>query len=243
MKALAKVGYTQSYTYFTWRNFKQELTDYLTELTRTEAREYFRPNFFANTPDILPPILQKGGPPAFKIRLALAATLAGVYGIYNGYELCEGAALPGKEEYANSEKYDYKVWDWDRPGNIKPFVAAINRIRRENKALHDFLNLTFWRADDDNVIFYGRITADRSNMVFVAVNLDPFEAHDTTLWFPIGEIGLSDPDAFEAEELLSGAKHLWRGSPQRVRLDPHDNPVAIFRLAIWKHVEYRTPNA
>jgi starch synthase (maltosyl-transferring) len=243
MKALAKVGYTQSYSYFTWRNFKQELVEYLTELTQTECREYFRPNFFANTPDILPPFLQKGGAPAFKIRLALAATLAGVYGIYNGYELCEAAALPGKEEYANSEKYEYKVWDWDRPGNIKPFVAAINRIRRENAALHDFLALRFWRADDDNIIFYGKITPDHSNMVFVAINLDPFEAHETTLWFPIGEIGLSDPDAFEAEELLSGAKHLWRGSPQRVRLDPHDNPVAIFRLAIWKHVEYRTPNA
>jgi len=243
MKALAKVGYSQSYSYFTWRNFKQELVDYLTELTQTECREYLRPNFFANTPDILPPFLQKGGRPAFMIRLALAATLAGVYGIYNGYELCEAAALPGKEEYADSEKYQHKVWDWDRPGNIKPFVAAINRIRRENPALHRFTSLRFWRADDDNVIFYGKVTPDRGNMIFVAINLDPFEAHETTLWFPIGEIGLNDPDAFEAEELLTGAKHLWRGSPQRVRLDPHDNPVAIFRLTIWKHVEYRAPNA
>jgi starch synthase (maltosyl-transferring) len=242
MKALAKVGFTQSYTYFTWRNFKQEIIDYLTELTQSTCREYFRPNFFPNTPDILPPILQKGGPPAFKIRLTLAATLSSVYGIYNGFELCEGAAVPGKEEYANSEKYEYKVWDWNRPGNIKPFVAAINRIRRENPALREFLNLTFWRADNDNVLFYSKMTADRSNMVFVAVNLDPFEAHDVTLWFPIGEIGLSDPDAFEAEELLTGAKHLWRGSPQQIRLDPQDNPVAIFRLSVWKHVDYRTPN-
>jgi starch synthase (maltosyl-transferring) len=242
MKALAKAGFTQSYTYFTWRNFKQEIIDYLTELTQSSCREYFRPNFFPNTPDILPPILQKGGPPAFKIRLTLAATLSSVYGIYNGFELCEGTAIPGKEEYANSEKYEYKVWDWDRPGNIKPFVAAINRIRRENPALQDFLNLAFWRADNDNVIFYSKMTADRSNIVFVAVNLDPFETHDVTLWFPIGEIGLADADAFEAEELLTGAKHLWRGSPQHIRLDPQDNPVAIFRLLVWKHVDYRTPN-
>ena len=242
MKALAKAGFTQSYTYFTWRNFKQEIIDYLTELTQSPCREYFRPNFFANTPDILPPILQKGGPPAFKIRLTLAATLSSVYGIYNGFELCEAMAIPGKEEYASSEKYEYKVWDWNRPGNIKPFVAAINRIRRENPALQELLNLTFWRADDDNVLFYSKITADRSNMVFIAVNLDPFEAHNVTLWFPIGEIGLGDADAFEAEELLTGAKHLWRGSPQHIRLDPNENPVAIFRLEVWKHVDYRTPN-
>jgi starch synthase (maltosyl-transferring) len=242
MKALAKAGFTQSYTYFTWRNFKQEIVDYLTELTQSLCREYFRPNFFPNTPDILPPILQKGGPPAFKIRLTLAATLSSVYGIYNGFELCEGTAIPGKEEYASSEKYEYKVWDWDRPGNIKPFVAAINRIRRENPALQEFLNLTFWRADNDNVLFYSKMTADRRNMVFVAVNLDPFEPHDVTLWFPIGEIGLGDADAFEAEELLTGTNHLWRGSPQHIRLDPQDSPVAIFRLAVWKHVDYRTPN-
>ena len=243
LKELAKAGFTQSYTYFTWRNFKQELIDYLTELTQTECREYLRPNFFANTPDILPPFLQKGGQPAFKIRLALAATLAGVYGIYNGFELCEATAVPGTEEYLDSEKYQYKVWDWNRAGNIKPFVSAINRIRRENPALQQLLNLRFWRADHDNVLFYSKMTPDRENIIFVAVNLDPFEAHETTLWFPIGEIGLSDPDAFEAEELLTGAKHLWRGSPQHIRLDPKDNPVAIFRISVWKHVDYRAPNA
>ena len=242
LKLLAKAGFTQSYTYFTWRNFKQELTDYVTELTQSECREYLRPNFFANTPDILPPFLQRGGAPAFKIRLTLAATLAGVYGIYSGFELCEATAIAGKEEYLNSEKYEYKVWDWDRPGNIKPFIAEINRIRRDNPALHQFLNLRFWRADDDNILFYSKVTADRSNMIFVAVNLDPFEAHETMLWFPIGEIGLGDADAFEAEELLTGEKHLWRGSPQHVSLKPHENPVAIFRLTVWKHVDYRTPN-
>jgi len=242
MKALAKAGFTQSYTYFTWRNFKQELVDYLTELTQSECREYFRPNFFTNTPDILPPFLQKGGPPAFKIRFALAATLASVYGIYNSFELCEATAIPGTEDYLDSEKYQYKTWDWNRPGNIKDFITDINRIRRENKALHDFLNLQFWRADHDRIIFYSRTTRDNDSMIFVAVNLDPFEAHDTILWFPIAEIGLGDNDAFEAEELLTGVRHLWRGSPQQIRLDPHTNPVAIFRLTVWKHVDYRTPN-
>jgi starch synthase (maltosyl-transferring) len=242
LKALAKAGFTQSYTYFTWRNFKQELIDYVVELTKTECREYLRPNFFANTPDILPEFLQKGGRPAFQIRLALAATLSGLYGIYNGFELCEADALPGREEYNHSEKYQYKVWDWDRPGNIKPFTTAINRIRRDNQALHNHLNVEFWRADHDSIIFYSKMTPSRDNMVFVAINLDPFEAHETTLWFPIAEIGLGDNDAFEAEELLTGVRHLWRGSPQHIRLDPKNNPVAIFRILVWRHVDYRTPN-
>jgi starch synthase (maltosyl-transferring) len=242
MKALAKAGFTQSYTYFTWRNFKQELIDYVVELTKTECREYLRPNFFTNTPDILPEFLQKGGRPAFQIRLALAATLSGVYGIYNGFELCEADALLGREEYNNSEKYQYKVWDWERPGNIKPFITAVNRIRRENKALHTHLNVEFWRADHDSIIFYSKMTSSRDNMVFVAINLDPFESHEATLWFPIAEMGLGDNDAFEAEELLTGVRHLWRGSPQHIRLDPKSNPVAIFRILVWRHVDYRTPN-
>jgi starch synthase (maltosyl-transferring) len=241
MKALAKAGFTQSYTYFTWRNQKQELIDYLTELTRTECREYLRPNFFANTPDILPAFLQSGGVPAFKIRAALASTLAGVYGIYNGFELCEGRAIPGTEDYIHSEKYQYKVWDWDRPGNIKPFITAMNRIRRENVAFRDFLNLEFWRADHGSIIFYGKMTPERDNIVFVAVNLDPFSAHETTLWFPIAQMGLGDNDAFEVEELLGGEKHLWRGSPHHIRLDPHTNPVVIFRVSIWQNVDYRRP--
>jgi len=241
LKALAKAGFTQSYSYFTWRNFKQELADYLVELTQSECREYLRPNFFTNTPDILPPFLQTGGRPAFQIRLVLAATLAGVYGIYNGYELCENRAVPGTEEYQDSEKYEYKVWDWDRPGNIKDYVARVNRIRRDNAALHGFTNLRFHRADDDNVLFYGKMTADRENMVFVAVNLDPFETHETTLEFPLEDMGLAEGDAFEVEELLTGAKHLWRGPTQRIRLYPNENPAAILRASVWRHVDYGTP--
>ena len=134
MRALAKAGFTQSYTYFTWRNTKSELIEYLTELTSYPAKEYFRPNFFTNTPDILPVFLQEGGRPAFRIRLVLAATLSPVYGIYNGFELCENTPIPGREEYLHSEKYEYKVWDWDRPGNIKEDIAVLNRFRRNNPA-------------------------------------------------------------------------------------------------------------
>ena len=241
LKMLAKVGFSQSYTYFTWRNFKGELTDYLTELAQSECAEYLRPNLFTNTPDILPPFLQTGGRPAFQIRFALAATLSGVYGIYNGFELCEATAVPGTEEYLDSEKYQYKVWDWDRPGNIKDYIAAINRIRRENAALHGLKNLRFYRASDDNVLFYGKTTAERDNLVFVAVNLDPLEAHEADLDFPLAEIGVSGDDPYEVEELLTGAKHLWRGGTQRVRLAPTENPAAIFRVKAWERVDFREP--
>jgi starch synthase (maltosyl-transferring) len=241
MKMLAKVGYSQSYTYFTWRNFKQELTDYLTELTQTSVKEYLRPNFFTNTPDINPPFLQTGGRPAHQIRFVLASTLSTVYGIYNGFELCEATPIPGKEEYLNSEKFEYKVWDWDRPGNIKDFITAVNRIRRENPALHELENLRFYPADDDNVLFYGKMTPDRSNMVFIAVNLDPFDEHEAGLEFPIAEMGLETTDTFEVVELLTGARHLWRGSRQRVVLDPEVNPCAIYRVGGWEQVDYLSP--
>ncbi len=242
LKVLAKAGFTQSYSYFTWRNFKQEIVEYLTELTQTECREYLQPNFFANTPDILPPILQRGGRPAFQMRLVLAATLSSVYGLYSGYELCENAAIPNTEEYADSEKYQYKVWDWNRPGNIKDYVAALNRARRENPALQEFQNLRFYAASSDSVLFYGKMTADRANMVFVAVNLDPFEAHDATIEFPLHEMGLGAEDAFEAEDLLSGERHLWRGAHQQLRLDPAQNPAALYRVTPFRHVEYASPS-
>jgi starch synthase (maltosyl-transferring) len=241
LKMLAKVGFTQSYTYFTWRNFKHELTEYATELILTDVREYLRPNFFTNTPDILPPFLQTGGRPAFMIRLVVAATMSSLYGIYNGFELCEAAAIPGTEEYLNSEKYEYKVWDWDRPGNIKEYIARINRIRRENPALHELDNLRFYPADDDSVIFYGKMTPDRSNMVFVAVNLDPFDTHEAVVEFPLSEMDIPENRTFEIQDLISGAKHLWTGRRQRLRLDPHNNPAAILRVSPWVHVDYRSP--
>ncbi len=238
LKALAKVGFTQSYTYFTWRNFKQELIDYLIDLTQTEVKEYLRPNFFTNTPDILPVFLQTGGRPAFKIRLVLAATLSSVYGIYNTFELCENRAVPGTEEYLDSEKYQYRIWDWDRPGNIKDYIARVNRIRRENPALHEFENLRFYPADDENVIFYGKSTLDGSNTVFIAVNLDPFDPHQAVLELPLDELGIPEGKAYQVEELLTRRKHLWRGSKQKVMLDPEANPAAIYRISRWMYRDY-----
>jgi starch synthase (maltosyl-transferring) len=228
MNELAKLGFSQSYTYFTWRNTKAELTEYLTELTQTELVEYYRPHFWPNTPDILSPFLQTGGRAAFRIRLVLAATLGSLYGIYSGYELCENAALPEREEYANSEKYEIRVRDWSAAGNITSEVAQVNRIRRENAALQDWRNVRFYRADDEAVIFYGKRSGD--NVLFTAVNLDPSAAHDPVLWFPTGDYGIADDQAFEIEELLGQTKHVWRGSPHRWRLDPQINPAAIFRL-------------
>ena len=241
LKMLAKVGFSQSYTYFTWRNFKEELIEYLTELTQTEVKEYLRPNFFTNTPDILPTYLQTGGRPAFKIRLVLAATLSSVYGIYNGFELCENTAIPNTEEYLNSEKYEYKVWDWDRPGNIKDYIARVNRIRRENPALHELDNLRFYPSDGEQVLFYGKMTPDRGNMIFVAVNLDPFEPQESEVELPLEAMGIPEDENFEVEDLLTGAKHLWRGARHRLRLDPEVNPAAILRIAPWTYVDYRTP--
>jgi starch synthase (maltosyl-transferring) len=243
MHQLAKVGFTQSYTYFTWRNFKYELIEYLTELTATEAKEYMRPNFFTNTPDILPPILQQGGRPAFMIRFALAATLSPTYGIYNGFELCENAAIEGREEYADSEKYAYRVWDWDRPGNIKDWIRAINRIRRENPSLQELENLTFYPAHDDSILFYGKMNFHRDNVVFVAVNVDPFQAHEADVEFPIHLFGVPEHEPFGIENLLTGERQLWQGSRHRLRLDPHHNPAMLLRFVPWPHVEFRDPHA
>jgi len=159
MRTLAKLGFTQSYTYFTWRNTKQELTEYLTELTRDWPKEYMRPNFFPNTHDILPHILQFGGRPAFKMRFVLAATLSSTYGIYSGFELCENIPRgePGTTVYyQDSEVYEYKVWNWDRPGNIKGYIGRVNEIRRQNLALQYLKNLSFYATQNDNILFYGK---------------------------------------------------------------------------------------
>jgi starch synthase (maltosyl-transferring) len=233
---LAKVGFQQSYTYFTWRNGKQELTEYLMELTMQDGREYLRPNFFPTTPDILPAYLQTGGRPAFKIRLVLAATLSGVYGMYNGYELCENRAVPGKEEYLESEKYQYKVWDWERPGNIRDYVTRINQIRHDNPALQQLKNLRFHHADHEQVLFYGKATQQPRNLIFVAVNLDPFDAHEATLYFPLDQLGTADDGSFEVEELLTGERHLWHGAAQRLRLEP-EHPAAILRVTPRHHID------
>jgi starch synthase (maltosyl-transferring) len=229
MKALAKAGFTQSYTYFTWRNTKYELTEYLTEITRTAMREYFRPNFFTNTPDILTPILQQGGPPAFRMRLVLAATLSSSYGIYSGFELCENEAVPGTEEYLNSEKYQITVRDWHKPGNIREFIARVNEIRRENTALHDFLNLRFLATDSDQILCYAKWSPDKGNIILVAVNLDPFQAHYCTAVVPPEVVGVAPGQHYEVSDLLTGANYSW-SDRNYVRLDPAVQPAHILRV-------------
>lgn len=238
MKMLAKIGYTQSYTYFTWRNFKQEIIEYFTELTQSDMKEYFRANLFANTPDILPQILQEGGRPAFKMRFVLAATLSSVYGIYNGYELCENAAVPGKEEYLNSEKYDFKVWDWDRPGNIKYLITKVNQIRRDNPALHQYKNLRFYRSDNDNILFYGKATADKQNIILVAVNLDPYSAHESAIYIPIQEFGIGWEETYQLHNLITDERMLCKGEHVFIRLDPQDEPAYVFQLKRWLRREH-----
>jgi starch synthase (maltosyl-transferring) len=222
MRDLAKLGFTQSYTYFTWRNDKHELIEYFTELTQDEPKDYLRPHLFTNTPDILPRFLQDGGAPAFRIRAVLGATLGGLFGIYNGFELCENRALPNSEEYAESEKYEYKIWDWDRPGNIKPLIAALNRIRRAHVALEDWRNLEFHHCDNDRVLFYSR-----GHAVFIVVSLDAYGPQAATIDLPLQAIGLSEADDLRINNLLTGDNLHLVGARQHVRLDP-DAPATIF---------------
>jgi starch synthase (maltosyl-transferring) len=230
MQALARRGFTQSYTYFTWRNTKRELVEYLTELVHPDVAIGFRPNFFANTPDILPPILQQGGRPAFLSRLVLAATLSPSYGIYSGYELCENAAIAGREEYLDSEKYEIRTRDWQAPGNIRDFITRVNAARRDNPALHVLTNIRFLETDNDQVIAYLKSTPDRSNVVIVAVNLDPFAARAATVVVPPAEIGLAAGASYQVRDLLTGAAYTW-GERNYVRLDPvRGEPAHVFRV-------------
>ncbi|MCD6028033.1 MAG: alpha,4-glucan--maltose-phosphate maltosyltransferase [Thermomicrobiales bacterium] len=237
MKLLAKAGFTQSYTYFTWRNFKGELEAYFTELTQSEMKEYYRGNLFPNTHDILPFILQEGGRPAFKMRLALAATLSSVYGIYSSYELCENTPVPGREEYLNSEKYEYKVWDWDRPGNIIPYITQINAIRREHPALQLYDNLRFYPSDDEHITAYGKATPDGEDRVLVIVNMDPFDTHETWLHLPLHEWDMAPDEPFQVEDLLTGETHLWHAH-QHIRLDPRDEPARFYAVRPIRRVSY-----
>ncbi|MEO6990276.1 MAG: hypothetical protein ABI346_06650, partial [Candidatus Baltobacteraceae bacterium] len=234
MKHLAKIGFTQSYTYFTWRNDREELTSYLEELTRTEMAEYFRPNFFTNTPDILPTFLQSGGRPAFLIRLTLAATLGSSYGIYSGFELCEAAALPGREEYLDSEKYEVRVRDWDAPGNVKAEIGVLNRLRREHAALQDWRNVEFHASDDPNVLVYSKVTGD--DALLFAINLDPFAARRTRFEVPLGRLGYTSRDRFVVDELLGGNRALWRGATRTIELGPAA-PAAIYRIVSPRSAE------
>ena len=230
MRYLAKVGFTQSYTYFTWRNTAGELREYLTELTRTEVAEYLRPNFFTNTPDILHEYLQHGGRPAFEVRLVLAATLAASYGIYSGFELCEHVAVrPGSEEYLDSEKYQIKPRDWNQPGHLKELIARVNAIRREHPALQQNATLRFHPSQTDALLWFSKTAGERDiDRVFVAANTTPHDVQHGFVEVPITELGIPPDTPYIVEDLLDGATYTWRGEWNYVRLDPAERMAHIF---------------
>jgi starch synthase (maltosyl-transferring) len=232
MYQLAKLGFSQSYTYFTWRNTKEELTDYLLELTTTRVREFFRPNLWPNTPDILPEPLQVGGRAMFQARLLLAATLGASYGIYGpAFELLESQPrAPGSEEYLDSEKYQIRHWDLDRPDSLKDLVARLNRIRRENPALQDNLGLRFHEIDNPHLIAYSKATRDLADVVLVVVNLDPHHVHSGWLLLPLEDLGLKGGGAYQVHDLVSGARFFWTGPRNYVQIDPAALPGHIFRI-------------
>ena len=231
MYKLAKIGFSQSYTYFTWRNTKYELTEYLTELTTQAPRDFFRPHFFVNTHDINPDYLQNAPRSAFLIRAVLAATLSGLWGVYNGFELCEGRPDAKRKEYADSEKYQLVAWDHDRPGNIVGEITALNRIRRDNPALHTHLGLTFRGALNDNVLLFQKTTPGRDNCLLVAVSLDPYNVQEADIEVPLWEWGLPDNGTIGVEDLVRGYRFNWAGKTQRIRLDPAELPFSIWRLS------------
>jgi starch synthase (maltosyl-transferring) len=231
MYRLAKVGFTQSYTYFTWRNTKHEIIEYLTELNASPVREFFRPNFFVNTPDINPPFLQTSGRPGFLIRAALACTLSGLWGMYSGFEVCEAAPLPGREEYLDSEKYQIRVRDFAASGNIVAEISALNRIRRAHPALQSHLGVTFYPAFNDQVLLYGKRTPGGRDMILVAVSLDPRNVQEAAIEIPLWEWRLPDHESLAATCLMRGHRFVWTGKQQRIRLDPADLPFAIWQVA------------
>jgi starch synthase (maltosyl-transferring) len=230
MYHLAKIGFSQSYTYFTWRNSKRELTDYFTELTTQAPKDFFRPHLFVNTPDINPLFLQTSGRPGFLIRAALAATLSGLWGMYSGFELCESTPLPGREEYLDSEKYQIRIRDWSAPGNIISEISRLNHIRKLNPALHTHLNLKFYTAWNDQILYFGKSTTDRSNFILVLVSLDPWLVQETRFEVPLWEFGLPDSAALQVEELMRGQRFVWHGKIQHWRFAPQELPFAIFRI-------------
>jgi starch synthase (maltosyl-transferring) len=232
MRRLAKAGFTQSYTYFPWRVNKHGLTRYLTELTQTPMREYFRPNQWPNTPDILPEYLQNGGRPAFLIRLVLAATLGASYGIYGpAFELCESRPVrEGSEEYLDSEKYQLRAWDLEAGHSLRFVVQRVNRIRRDNPALHSDWTLRFHHVDNEQLICFSKSDEESENVILVVVNLDPHHRHSGWLWLDLGALGLESGVTFQAHDLLSEARFLWENEGNYVDLDPLVMPAHVFVL-------------
>ena len=232
MYRLAKLGFTQSYTYFAWRNTKWELTQYFMELTQTEVRDYFRPHLWPNTPDILTAYLQSGGRPAFMTRLVLAATLGANYGIYGpAYELYENRPIEaGSEEYLNSEKYEIKHWDIDRPDSLKEFIGKINRIRRENSALQSDWSLRFHPVDNDQIICYSKQTEDLKNIILMVVNLDPYYVQTGWTALSLDALGLDPSRPFQVHDLLTDARYQWQGARNFAQLDPKLMSAHIFSV-------------
>jgi len=232
MYRLGKLGFTQSYSYFTWRNTKAEITEYFQELTQTEVREYFRPNLWPNTPDILPEYLQFGGRAAFMLRLVLAATLSGNYGIYGpAFELLENRPREaGSEEYLDSEKYEIKHWNRESADSLKDFITRINKIRKDNPALKCDWSLCFHEIDNEQMVCYTKRTEDLGNIILVVVNLDPHHVQSGWVRIPLEPLQLAATDSYQAHDLLTGARFLWHGARNYVQLDPKNGPAHILRL-------------
>ncbi|MFZ6646531.1 alpha-1,4-glucan--maltose-1-phosphate maltosyltransferase [Undibacterium sp. TJN25] len=244
MYRLAKLGFSQSYTYFTWRHTKAEFIDYLTELSTTAPRDFFRPHFFVNTPDINPYFLQHSGRPGFLLRAALAATLSGLWGVYSGFELCEAQAMSGKEEYLDSEKYEIRAWDWNKPGNIVDEITMLNRIRRDNPALHTHLNAEFLPASNDNILFFSKVDLQdgkfTGNVLLIAINLDPYHAHTADIELPLWRFGLTDDASLDVTDLVNEQRFTWTGKHQRIQLDKPEMPFSIWRAHPRGHEYVKT---
>jgi starch synthase (maltosyl-transferring) len=229
MYRLAKIGFNESYTYFTWRNTKRELTDYMEEISTPPVADFFRPHFFVNTPDINPYFLQTSGRAGFLIRAALAATLSGLWGLYSGFELCEAEPLPGREEYRDSEKYELKNRDFAAADSVVSEITKLNALRRQEPHFRSQKGITFYNAFNDNILYYGKTAPGRTDRILVAVNLDPHHEQVCDFEIPLWEWGLPDHESLAVEDLVNGYKFTWTGKIQRLRLEP-SSPYAIWRV-------------
>ena len=235
MEELAKIGFNQSYTYFTWRNTKEEFEEYLTELTKTEVRDYYRPNFWPNTPDILPISLENKDEPSFIIRLLLAGTLSSNYGIYGPvFEFGHNEAYPGKEEYNHSEKYEIKHWDWPRNTRTKEIISILNRVRRENPALQSTWNIEFEDTDTDQLICYTKVDQDETNKLIIVVNLDPNHTQPGWVKVPLSRFKIENHESYSVTDLLTGAGYIWQDEWNYVELHPQAIPAHIFKVETKK---------
>jgi starch synthase (maltosyl-transferring) len=231
MAKLAEVGFSQSYTYFTWRTTKYELREYLEEICLGPKADFMRPNFWPNTPDILSGPLRNGPPSAFAVRLALAATMVPSYGIYSGYELCENEpASPANEEYLYSEKYEIKHRDWHQPGTLRPYVTRLNEIRRRHPAFAELRNIWFHHSNNDQILAYSKRTDDRSDVMLMVVNLDPHNPQADTLWLDLDELGMPADRPFLAHDELTGETYTWEGAAPYVFLHPSRQPAHLLHL-------------